>query len=61
MQKLRDAASPDIVASKAAMRFLGIDCGPVRRPLENMSPQGYDQLCGGLRDIHIFDKQLQKI
>ena len=33
-----------LVAAKAVMRMKGIDCGPVRQPLQPMGPQAYESL-----------------
>jgi N-acetylneuraminate lyase len=43
-----------IVAGKAIMKMIGIDCGPVRPPLCNISKEQYDQLYAELSEAGFF-------
>jgi len=47
--------SRDIVGTKAAMRAIGIDCGPVRLPLRSLSEEEYKSFHVRLTDIGFFD------
>jgi len=38
VEALRMAAGQEIASGKAAMKLLGLDCGPVRNPLRSLSP-----------------------
>lgn len=49
IELLRRSACCDIVASKAAMKLHGIDCGPVRLPLSNINQSEFEEL---VRSIH---------
>jgi N-acetylneuraminate lyase len=42
-------------ACKAAMKIIGLDCGPVRLPLRNLSPEEYDALQAELDRIGFFE------
>jgi len=42
-------------AAKAAMKIVGIDCGPVRLPLRDLSADERAALCGELERIGFFD------
>lgn len=43
-----------IVAGKATMKMIGIDCGPVRLPLQNLSEKQYENLYEELKQIGFF-------
>ncbi len=43
------------VATKAAMRMIGFDCGPVRLPLQNLEPKEYQALELALGHAGLFD------
>ncbi len=43
-----------MAASKAVMSLIGVDCGPVRPPLRNLSPAQLDSLIGKLAEREIF-------
>ena len=42
---------PDIPVSKAIVKMMGVDLGPVRLPLEELTPQAYNQLQQDLKSI----------
>jgi len=42
---------PDIPVSKAIVKMMGLDLGPVRLPLEELTPQAYGQLQQDLKTI----------
>ena len=42
-------------AGKAIMRLIGLDCGPVRLPLNDLSPQQHETLRQDLEAIGFFD------
>jgi N-acetylneuraminate lyase len=44
-----------LAAGKSIMKMIGIDCGPVRLPVRNMTNQELDQLGCDLRSIGFFD------
>ncbi|MCA9217915.1 MAG: dihydrodipicolinate synthase family protein [Planctomycetales bacterium] len=44
-----------MAGSKAIMSFFGVDCGPVRRPLESLLPAGIDALRADLETLGFFD------
>lgn len=44
-----------LIAGKAIMRHIGIDCGPVRRPLRRLSDQAESTLLEHLRQTMLFD------
>jgi N-acetylneuraminate lyase len=44
-----------IVAGKALMKAVGIDCGPCRLPLSNLSEEQYENLVNDMRDIGFFE------
>ena len=39
-----------MAASKAVMSLIGVDCGPVRPPIRNLTPAQLDSLAGKLAD-----------
>ncbi len=43
-----------ITAGKAIMKMIGIDCGPVRLPLQNLSQTQYESLYEDLKQIGFF-------
>lgn len=45
----------DIVGTKAAMRAIGIDCGPARLPLRSLSEEEYKAFHAELTEIGFFD------
>ncbi len=45
----------DVVATKAAMRAIGIDCGPPRLPLHRLSEEEYTQFHAALNEIGFFE------
>lgn len=45
---------PNIPAFKAMMRMLGIDCGPVRPPLRNLTEEEYIRLHAALDTLSFF-------
>ena len=44
-------AGPDIPVSKAILRMMGVNVGPVRLPLEDLSQTAYKELEKDLKDI----------
>jgi len=44
-----------LVAGKSIMRMIGLDCGPVRLPLRNLSDAQQDALRGELEKTGFFD------
>jgi N-acetylneuraminate lyase len=46
-------------ASKAVMALIGVDCGPVRPPLHNLSPQQLDVLAQTLAKFDLFSRPIQ--
>jgi len=40
---------------KAMMRIVGVDCGPARPPLRNLTPRQYKELEAGLEKIGFFE------
>jgi N-acetylneuraminate lyase len=42
-------------AGKAIMRMIGLDCGPVRRPLRDLTPTQFDSLRRDLESVGFFD------
>ena len=42
-------------AAKTVMKFLGVDCGPVRAPLPRLDPAAETALRGDLEGIGFFD------
>lgn len=48
-----------MTASKATMRLIGIDCGPVRAPLRNLSPQELTSLARELFPFEMFARPIQ--
>ena len=47
-------------SSKAVMSFLGVDCGPVRRPLRNLSPEQLGGLFDKLTPLDVFARPLER-
>lgn len=45
----------DPVTGKAIMKWIGIDCGPVRLPLRNLTPAQWDELDADLQAIRFSD------
>jgi N-acetylneuraminate lyase len=50
-----------MAASKAVMRGLGIDCGPVRPPLRNLSTDEVASLIRDLQPFDVFDRPLKPL
>jgi N-acetylneuraminate lyase len=50
-----------LAAGKSIMKIIGIDCGPVRLPVHNLTLQEQDQLGIDLQSIGFFDKIRSKI
>ncbi len=48
-----------MAASKAVMALMGIDCGPVRSPLSNLSHNQLDALVNRLGSMDIFSRPLK--
>jgi N-acetylneuraminate lyase len=48
-----------MAASKAVMSLIGVDCGPVRAPLRNLTPAQLDQLVDKLGAFDIFERPLK--
>ena len=46
-------------ASKAVMSMVGVDCGPVRPPLHNLSPQQLESLYDRLAPLDVFVRPLK--
>ncbi len=44
-----------LIAGKEIMRFVGVDCGPVRRPLKNLKPAESQLLLDKLQSTTFFD------
>jgi N-acetylneuraminate lyase len=44
-----------LIAGKEAMRYIGIDCGPVRRPLKALSTAASDTMLSNLQRTTFFD------
>ena len=44
-----------VVSGKAVMKMIGIDCGPVRLPLRNLTSEQYESLYAELEQIGFFD------
>lgn len=47
-------------ASKALMAMLGVDCGPIRKPLRNSTPAQLDRLYEDLQAFEVFPRPLQR-
>jgi N-acetylneuraminate lyase len=47
-------------ASKAVMAFVGVDCGPVRPPLHNLTPEQLGTLYDKLSQIEAFARPLKR-
>ncbi len=54
------AASGFTAASKAVMAFVGVDCGPVRPPLHNLSPEQLRSLYDKLAPLEAFARPLKR-
>ena len=50
-----------LIAGKEIMRHIGIDCGPVRRPLRNMKSAESATLLSQLQKTSFFDFALKEI
>ena len=48
-----------LAASKAVMSLIGVDCGPVRAPLRNLTPAQLDELVGELAAFDVFERPLK--
>lgn len=48
-----------MAASKAVMALMGVDCGPVRTPLHNLSRPQLDALAGKLATFDVFSRPLK--
>ena len=48
-----------MAASKAVMALMGVDCGPVRTPLHNLSHSQLDALVGKLASFDVFSRPLK--
>jgi N-acetylneuraminate lyase len=48
-----------VPASKAIMTLMGIDCGPVRTPLRNLSASQVDELASRVSEYDIFARPLK--
>jgi N-acetylneuraminate lyase len=48
-----------MAASKAVMSLIGVDCGPVRPPLCNLTPAQLDALAGKLAELDCFVRPLK--
>ena len=44
-----------LAAGKAIMKLVGVDCGPVRLPVKNITTTNFDQLCKDLDAIDFYD------
>ena len=45
-----------IIAGKEIMRFIGVDCGPVRRPLKTLTREDSQALLDKLKETTLFDR-----
>jgi len=52
---LRGCGASFNAAAKAVMKMRGVDCGPVRMPLRDLTPQQYASLEGKLEEIGFFE------
>jgi N-acetylneuraminate lyase len=48
-----------MAASKAVMSLIGVDCGPVRRPIKNLTPAQLDGLATKLGELDVFTRPLK--
>jgi N-acetylneuraminate lyase len=48
-----------LAASKAIMSLIGVDVGPVRAPLRNLTPAQLDELVGKLAAFDVFERPLK--
>ncbi|HEX3450475.1 MAG TPA: dihydrodipicolinate synthase family protein [Isosphaeraceae bacterium] len=48
-----------LAASKAVMSLIGVDCGPVRAPLRNLTPAQLDELVGKLAAFDVFERPMK--
>ena len=46
-----------MAAAKAVMGLIGIDCGPVRPPLRNLTPPELDSLAGKLSELDVWTRR----
>lgn len=53
-------AHNNIIAGKEIMRFIGVDCGPVRRPLAPLTEAGSERLYQKLKSTTLFQYTSQK-
>ena len=49
-----------LIAGKEVMRFIGIDCGPVRKPLRNLKAAESASLLGKLQKTSFFDLAIRE-
>jgi len=49
-----------LIAGKEIMRHIGVDCGPVRRPLKNLKPSESASLSDRLQQTSFFDFALKE-
>jgi N-acetylneuraminate lyase len=49
-----------LVAGKEIMRYVGVDCGPVRKPLKNLTPTERIALLDRLKKTSFFDFTMQE-
>jgi N-acetylneuraminate lyase len=49
-----------LIAGKEVMRYIGIDCGPVRQPLRNLKPAESTSLLGKLQKTSFFDLAIRE-
>lgn len=47
-----------LTANKAAMRFVGVDCGPVRSPLAPLTPDQHTRLGHRLAELGLFTEEV---
>ncbi len=50
-----------LAASKAVMGFIGVDCGPVRPPLRNLTSDELAGLARELERFEVFDRPLKRL
>ena len=43
-----------MAAAKSVMSMLGVDCGPVRAPLNNLSPTQLDELRQSIAELNVL-------
>jgi N-acetylneuraminate lyase len=49
-----------IATGKAYMKYIGLDCGHFRSPLENMTEEMYDEFVNDVRDLEM-DRWFSKL